>query len=69
MERFAGERGVKYELLRDNYAELADGIGAVAFPITLFVDSDGMIVDQTGPLDEGELRSKVAELEAHEAST
>ena len=69
MERFAGERGVQYELLRDNYAELADGIGAVAFPITLFVDSDGMIVDQTGPLDEGELRSKVAELEAHEAST
>jgi hypothetical protein len=41
----------------------------VAFPITLFVDSQGMIVDQTGPLDEGELRSKVAELEAHEAST
>ena len=49
--------------------ELADGIGAVAFPITLFVDSDGMIVDQTGPLDEGELRSNVADLEAHEAST
>ncbi len=69
MERFAGERGVEYELLRDNYAELADGIGAVAFPITLFVDSDGMIVDQTGALDEGELRSKVAALEAHEAST
>ena len=69
MERFAGDRGVEYELLRDNYAELADGIGAVAFPITLFVDSQGMIVDQTGPLDEGELRSKVAELEAHEAST
>lgn len=69
MERFAGERGVEYELLRDNYAELADGIGAVAFPITLFVDSDGMIVDQTGPLDEGELRSKVAALVAHEGST
>ncbi len=69
MERFAGDRGVEYELLRDNYAELADSIGAVAFPITLFVDSQGMIVDQTGPLDEGELRSKVAELEAHEAST
>ena len=69
MERFAGDRGVEYELLRDNYAELADGIGAVAFPITLFVDSSGMIVDQTGALDEGELRSKVAALEAHEAST
>ncbi len=69
MERFAGERGVQYELLRDNYAELADGIGAVAFPITLFVDSNGMIIDQTGPLDEDELRTKVAELEAHEAAT
>ncbi len=69
MERFAGDRGVEYQLLRDNYAELADGIGAVAFPITLFVDSSGMIVDQTGALDEGELRSKVAALEAHEAST
>jgi thiol-disulfide isomerase/thioredoxin len=69
MERFAGDRGVKYDLLRDNYADLADGIGAVAFPITLFVDSQGMIVDQTGPLDEGELRTKVAALEAHEAST
>jgi thiol-disulfide isomerase/thioredoxin len=69
MERFAGDRGVKYQLLRDNLAELADGIGAVAFPITLFVDSDGMIVEQTGPLDEGKLRAKVAALEAHEAST
>jgi peroxiredoxin len=69
MERFAGERGVRYDLLRDNYAELADGIGAVAFPITLFVDSNGMIVEQTGALDEGELRSKVAALAAHEAST
>jgi thiol-disulfide isomerase/thioredoxin len=69
MERFAGERGVEYELLRDRYAELVDGIGAVAFPITLFVTSDGTIVEQTGALDADELRGKVADLlAADEAS-
>jgi len=62
MERFAGERGVQYELLRDQYAELANGIGAVAFPMTLFVTSNGVIVEQTGVLDADELREKVAEL-------
>ena len=62
MERFAGERGVQYELLRDKYAELANGIGAVAFPITLFVTSEGVIVEQTGVLDADELRERVADL-------
>ncbi len=68
MEEFAGARGVEYELLRDYYAELTDGIGAVAYPITLFVGSDGTIVEQTGRLDESELREKVANLEAYEAT-
>jgi thiol-disulfide isomerase/thioredoxin len=62
MERFAGERGVQYELLRDQYAELANGISAVAFPITLFVTSEGVIVEQTGALDADELRERVADL-------
>ena len=62
MERFAGERGVEYDLLRDHFAELADGIGAVAMPVTLFVTSDGTIVEQTGPLDADQLRGKVADL-------
>jgi peroxiredoxin len=62
MERFAGERGVEYDLFRDEFAELADAIGATAMPITLFVTSDGMIVEQTGPLDADELRAKVADL-------
>jgi peroxiredoxin len=62
MERFAGERGVEYDLFRDHFAELADGIGAVAMPVTLFVTSDGTIVEQTGPLDADQLRSKVADL-------
>ncbi len=62
MERFAGERGVEYDLYRDEFAELADAIGATAMPITLFVTSDGTIVEQTGPLDADELRAKLADL-------
>ncbi len=62
MERFAGERGVEYDLFRDEFAELADAIGATAMPVTLFVTSDGMIVEQTGALDADELRAKVADL-------
>ena len=62
MERFAGERGVEYDLFRDEFAELTDAIGATAMPITLFVTSDGTIVEQTGPLDADELRVKVAAL-------
>jgi len=62
MERFAGERGVEYDLFRDEYAELADAIGATAMPVTLFVTSDGTIVEQTGALDADELRAKVADL-------
>ncbi len=62
MERFAGERGVTYDLYRDRFAELADGVGAVAFPVTLFVTSDGTIVEQTGVLDADALRQKVADL-------
>lgn len=68
MERFAGDRGVEYELLRDRYAELVDGIGAVAFPVTLFVTSDGTIVEQTGPIDADELRASVAALRAAESA-
>jgi peroxiredoxin len=62
MERFAGERGVQYDLFRDEFAELADAIGATAMPITLFVTSNGTIVEQTGPLDADELRAEIADL-------
>lgn len=68
MERFAGERGVQYELYRDEYAELTDGIGAAAFPVTIFVSSDGVIVEQTGALDADELRANVAELQSLESA-
>jgi len=69
MERFAGERGVEYDLFRDELTELADAIGATAMPITLFVTSDGTIVEQTGPLDADELRDKIADLLAVEQGT
>ncbi len=62
MERFAGERGVEYDLFRDEFAELADAIGATAMPVTLFVTSDGTIIEQTGALDADELRAEVADL-------
>ena len=68
MERFAGERGVEYTLLRDRYAELVDGIEAVAFPITLFVTSDGTIVEQTGPISADQLRAKIADLRVAESA-
>ena len=68
MEDFAGERGVDYELYRDDLAEFTDGIGAAAFPVTIFVNSDGEIVDQTGVLDTAQLHVKIDELMAREAS-
>ena len=68
MERFAGERGVTYVLYRDEFAELADGVGAVAFPVTLFVTSDGTIVEQAGVLDAEELDAKIDDLLVAEAS-
>jgi peroxiredoxin len=67
MERFAEERGVQYELLRDELAELTDAIGAVSFPVTIFVGSDGTIVEQTGVLDAAQLRAKVDHLLETEA--
>ena len=68
MERFAGERGVTYELYRDDLAEFTDGIGATNFPITIFVTSGGQIVEQAGVLDADQLRQKIDELQALEAS-
>ena len=68
MERFAGERGVTYDQFRDEFAEFTDAVGAVAFPLTLFVTSDGLIVDQTGVLDADGLRERIANLLELDAS-
>ena len=61
MTRFAADRGVTYELLRDPGFELSDALGIAAFPVTLFVDPDGRIVEQTAALDDDELRALIAE--------
>ena len=56
------QRGVEYELLRDPERTFTNEIGVVAFPVTLFVDTDGQIVRQTGEIDAGELRDLIDEL-------
>lgn len=61
MTRFAAARGVTYELLRDPGFSLTNALGVVAFPITLFVDGDGRILERTGPIDDDELRVRIAE--------
>ena len=62
MERFAGDRGVGYELLRDEAGAFVDAAGVISFPVTLFVDADGVIVAHTGELDGDELRARIEEL-------
>lgn len=61
MTRFAAERGVAYELLRDPGFVLADLLGVVAYPVTVFVGGDGSILERTGPLGDDELRARIAE--------
>ena len=54
-ERFARDRGVQYELFYDGNLEFINNAGVAAFPVTLFIDSSGKIVRQTGQLDQAEL--------------
>jgi thiol-disulfide isomerase/thioredoxin len=62
MRRFATERGVDYELLVDRDGDLDDALRIVQYPVTLFVDADGEIVTQSGPLSEADLRTRIDEL-------
>ena len=62
MERFASDRGVGYELLRDETSAFVNALGVVNFPVTLFVDGDGVIVAQTGEIDGDALRARIGEL-------
>lgn len=62
MVRFARERGVDYELLRDDRFRWVADLGIVASPTTLFVDEAGRILEQRGELDAAELRSIIDEL-------
>lgn len=54
-ESFARDRGVQYELLYDGDGAFINDVGIAAFPVTLFVSADGVIVRQTGQLDEAAL--------------
>jgi peroxiredoxin len=49
-ETFARDRGVQYELLYDENGELTSAVGIATSPQTLFINSDGTIVEQTGEL-------------------
>lgn len=60
MLEFAGNRGVRYELYRDEDFELLDAVSLTYYPMTLFVSADGEIVAQTGEVSEAELREHVA---------
>ena len=51
-ESFARDRGVQYELLYDGDGAFINDVGIAAFPVTLFVNADGVIVRQTGQLNE-----------------
>lgn len=54
-ESFARDRGVQYELLYDGNGEFISAMGVATFPVTLFISADGVIVRQTGKLDEQQL--------------
>jgi peroxiredoxin len=62
MVEFAGERGVTYDLFRDEFAELQEELRVAQFPATYFVASDGTIVDSTGVLDAESLNRNIDEL-------
>ena len=54
-EDFARSRGIQYQLLYDGNGQFISEAGIAAFPVTLFVNAQGIIVRQTGQLDEATL--------------
>jgi peroxiredoxin len=62
MTRFATDRGVTYELLRDSGGRFGEALDVVAYPATVFVGADGSVVDSTGAIDARELRARITEL-------
>jgi peroxiredoxin len=62
MTRFAAERGVTYELLRDDDGAFIDGVGLSSFPRTYFVDATGTIVGEVGEVHADDLRQMIEEL-------
>ena len=58
-EAFARDKGVQYELFYDTDGAFTNDVGIAAFPVTLFVNSDGIIVRQTGLLDEAAITEHI----------
>jgi len=60
MVEFAADRGVHYELYRDDDYAASDAYELIELPVTLFVAADGTIVGQANELTDRELRAQVA---------
>jgi peroxiredoxin len=62
MLEFAGARGVEYPLLLDPQLRFVTAVPITAYPTTLFVSADGVIVHQTNAIDADELRATIEEV-------
>ena len=60
MTAFAAARGVEYELFLDD-GSWVTAMNVIAYPTTLLVDADGVIVHQAGVVDDDRLRELIAE--------
>lgn len=62
-EEMAERTGVGYPLLLDSEHDLLPELDIVGLPVTLFIDTEGTIVDRhAGELDEAALRAAIDEL-------
>jgi peroxiredoxin len=59
---FAEARDVGYTLWRDEGLGFVNAVPVAAYPTTLFVDADGVIVRQTTAIDADELRAIIADV-------
>ena len=62
MTKFASDRGVTYELLRDPDESLGQALDVVAYPVTLLVRADGTILDASGAMSGDVLRTRIEAL-------
>lgn len=62
MVQFAADRDVDYTLWRDEGLAFVKAVPVTIYPTTLFVDADGVIVEQTTTLNDDELRAIIARL-------
>ena len=61
MQEFADARGVEYPLLMDRAGDLLTQAGVAAFPTTLFVSPEGVIVHQSGTIEADDLRQAISD--------